>query len=431
MKLMMNLAVIGAGFAGLVTAAVFADFKNNVWVLEKDKKKIRTLLKGKVPFYEPGLEALVSKNIKAGRLHFSHDYAKVIPPSEIIFICVGTPNKNGEVDLSALFEAGKSIAKNLKKETMIIIKSTVPPLTNQRLKDLIKKFSKVHFHLVSIPEFLREGKAIEDTLFPDRLIIGCEDKLVIKKVLKLHQPITGQRLICSPESAQLIKYAANAFLATKISFANAIAVLSDKLDIKADDVSKGLGMDKRIGSQFLKPGLGYGGSCLPKDVRALISFSQKLGYNFHLLKSVERINNDRVDYFINKLKKVFKGSLRGKKIVILGLTFKPETSDVREARSIEVIKKLKQLKAEIRVCDPIAIKKDKQMFKGVKFFQNPYQALKGAEVLFLVTEWDEYKNLDFLRVKKVMKKLVVIDGRNVYNRAKLEKLGFVYLRLGK
>lgn len=428
---MMNLSVVGAGFAGLVTAAVFADFKNHVWVLEKDRKKIKNLLRGKVPFYEPGLEALVSKNIKAGRLHFASDYSKVIPFSEIIFICVGTPNKNGEVDLSALFNAGRSIAKNLKKETVVVIKSTVPPGTNQKLEDLIKKLAEVDFNLVSIPEFLREGKAVKDTLYPDRLIIGSGNKLVIKKLLKLHQPIAGSRLICSPESAQLIKYASNAFLATKISFANAIAVLSDKLSIKSDDVLKGLGMDKRIGSEFLKAGIGYGGSCLPKDVKALIKFAKKSGYNFHLLKSVEKVNSDQIDYFVNKLKKMFGGSLKGKKIVILGLTFKPETSDIRESRSIYVIKKLKQLRAEIRVCDPMALREGERMFKDVRFFQNPYQALKGAEALFLVTKWDEYKNLDFLKIKKAMKKLIVIDGRNVYNREKLESLGFVYEGIGQ
>ena len=388
----MNLAVVGAGFAGLVTAAVFADFKNQVWVLEKDSKKIKNLLKGKIPFYEPGLEALVLKNIKAGCLHFSNDYSKVIPFSQIVFICVGTPNKNGEVDLSALLDVEKSIAKNLKKETIIVIKSTVPPGTNQKLEDLIKKFSKVDFNLVSIPEFLREGKAIENTLYPDRLIIGSENKLVVNKLLKLHRFVTGKRLICSPESAQLIKYASNTFLATKISFANTIAILCDKSGAQSNDVLRGLGMDKRIGSEFLKAGIGYGGSCLPKDVKALIKFAQRKDYNFHLLKSVEKINNDQIDYFINKLKKTFGGSLKAKKIVILGLTFKPETSDIRESCASYVVKKLKELKAKVIVCDPMA------QSRGL--FRNPYLALRDAEALFLVTEWDEYKNLDFLKVKK-------------------------------
>jgi len=427
----MNLVVVGAGFVGLVTAAVFADFKNKVWVVDVDKKKIKDIISGKMPFYEPGLDSLISKNIKAGRLNFTDSYSQAIPSAEIIFICVGTPNKNKKINLSYLYSAINSVARNLKKPSIIVIKSTVPPGINEKLRILIKKVSKVDFDLASMPEFLKEGKALEDTLHPYRVIVGSSKKFVVDRLLKLHKPISGKRLICDEISAQIIKYASNAFLPTKISFANAIAILCDKLNAQTDKVLKGLGMDRRIGSEFLKAGIGYGGSCFPKDIEALVTFSEGLGYDFCLLKAVKKINDNQVNYFIEKLKKLMDNSLRNKRIVILGLSFKPETSDIRESRSLYVIKKLKKLKAEIRACDPIAIKETKKEIKGVRFFTDPYKALKGASALFLLTEWQEYQNLDFNKIKKLMKEPIVIDGRNIYNRLKLERLGFIYEGLGK
>jgi len=415
----------------LVTAAVFADFKNQVWVVDNDESKIKKLSAGKIPFYEPGLAKLILKNFKQGRLKFTNDYAQAIPNSEIIFICVGTPNHDGRIDLSFLYAASKSIAQNLQKPAIVVVKSTVPPGINQKLEKWMKKYTQVDFDLASVPEFLSEGRAVKDTLCPYRVVIGAEKKTVIDKLIKLHQPIAGERLICDATSAQMIKFASNAFLPMKISFANAIAVLCDKLGAQADKVLKGLGMDKRIGSQFLRPGLGYGGSCFPKDLRTFIRFSSQVGYNFHLLKSTQKINEEQIDFFLTKTKNLLGGSLKGKKIAVLGLTFKPETSDTRESKSIILIEKLKKEGAKINACDPVAVEEVEKFLKGINFFTDPYQALKGADLLFLATEWKEYQNLDFKRVKSLMKKPLVIDGRNIYNRKELEKLGFIYEGIGK
>ncbi|PJE69170.1 UDP-glucose 6-dehydrogenase [Candidatus Shapirobacteria bacterium CG10_big_fil_rev_8_21_14_0_10_38_14] len=427
----MNLVVIGAGFVGLVTAAVFADLKNKVWVVDNDKEKIKKLCKGKMPFFEPGLEELISKNLKAKCLHFTTFYPQVIPQAGVIFICVGTPNYNGKANLSYLYSAVKSIAKNLKKPTIIAIKSTVPSGINKEIEKLMKKYTKVNFDLASVPEFLSEGRAIKETLRPYRVVIGTKKKSVINKLLKLHKPIGGKRLICDSTSAQMIKYASNTFLPTKISFANAIAVLCDKFGADVNVVMRGMGMDRRIGPDFLGAGLGYGGSCLPKDAEVLIKLAKRKGYDFKILKAVQSINQNQIKYFVEKTIKACGGSIRGKIITVLGLAFKPNTSDMREARSIYVIKELKKQGAKVRACDPIAIPEAKKLISKVEFFQNPYQALKGAEAFLLVTEWEEYKNLDFKKIKKSMKSPIVIDGRNIYNRDKLKNLGFIYEGIGR
>ncbi|MFZ5366008.1 MAG: UDP-glucose dehydrogenase family protein [Patescibacteria group bacterium] len=427
----MNLAVIGAGYVGLVTAAVFADFGNKVWVVERENDKIEKLSRGKIPFYEPGLERLIIKNIKTGRLKFTLSYREAIPDAEVIFVCVGTPNRNGEIDLNDVHSATKSIAKNLKKPAIIVIKSTVPPGINSKLEKWMKKYTKVKFDIASVPEFLREGKALEDTLNPYRVVIGAEKKSVVDKLLKLHHPISGERLICTPASAQLVKYASNAFLPTKISFANAISVLCEKFGADVNKVMEGMGLDKRIGPDFLKAGLGYGGSCFPKDIAALINLAKKADYDFRILKAVQDTNQAQIDYFLKKVIRLCGGSVKGKTIVVLGLAFKPETSDMREARSIPIIRRLKKEGARIRACDPVAANEAKNIIKGVKFTRDPYDALKGAEALLLVTEWDEYQNLDFKKVKKLMRTPVVVDGRNIYNRKRLEKLGFTYEGIGR
>ena len=315
----MKLTVVGAGFVGLVSAAVFADFKNQVWVIDNDEEKIKKLNSGEIPFYEPGLEKLILKNLKAKRLCFTTDYAEAIPNSGVIFVCVGTPNENGKIDLSYLYAATKTIAKNLKEPTIIVIKSTVPPGINQKLEKWMKRYTQVDFVLASVPEFLREGKAIEDSLHPYRVVIGAERKSVVEKLLKLHQSIPGERLICDATTAQMIKYAANAFLPTKISFSNAIAVLCDKFGADVKKVMLGVGMDKRIGPDFLGAGVGYGGSCFPKDVRSLIRLSEKVNYDFKILKAVEATNRYQIDYFIKKIVKIFGGSIKNKTLVVLGL----------------------------------------------------------------------------------------------------------------
>ncbi|MBU3957371.1 UDP-glucose/GDP-mannose dehydrogenase family protein [Patescibacteria group bacterium] len=425
----MNLAVIGAGYVGLVTATVFAKFGNKVWLVDIDEKKIKDLKKGKIPFYEPGLERLIKKN--TAKLFFTTNYKEAIPQTEIIFICVGTPNRNGEVELKYFFSAARSIAKNLKKPAIVVIKSTVPPGINKQIEKIMKKYTKVKFDLASCPEFLREGKALEDTLNPYRVIIGIKRKSVADKLLKLHQKISGKRLVCDTASAQLIKYASNAYLPTKISFANSISVLCDKFGADVNKVMEGMGMDGRIGPDFLSAGLGYGGSCFPKDVAALIRLAKKADYNFEILKAIQKANQVQIDYFLKKIVRLCGGSIRNKKIVVLGLAFKPETSDMREARSIYVIKGLKRRGAKVCACDPVAISEAKKILSGVRFFADPYQALKGAEALLLVTEWKDYRQLDFKKIKRLMKSPVVVDGRNIYNRKRLEKLGFIYEGIGR
>lgn len=428
----MNLTVIGAGYVGLVTAAVFAELGNNVWALDIDKKKIRSLKLKIIPFYEPGLKKLVVRNNNAGRLKFTTSYKKVIPNSEVIFICVGTPSlRNGSYNLDYVFQTAKSIAQNLEKYSLIVIKSTVPPGTNEEVKKIIKKYTDVPFSLVSCPEFLSEGSAIKDTLYPLRVVIGAEDRKSADLLLQLHKPIKAPKLVYDVNSAQLIKYAANAFLATKISFINLIARLCDKIGADITKVAQGLGLDPRIGNQFLQAGLGYGGSCFPKDTWALISFAQKKNVDFDFLSAVDKVNKTQVDYFIDKIIKACNGSVKNETIAVLGLSFKPNTDDMRESRSILVIEKLQGLGAKVKVYDPVAIPNAKKILKKVKYVQDAYEAVRGADVLCLVTEWDEFQRLDFKKVKRLMKKFVIVDGRNLFNPKELKKLGFNYTGIGR
>lgn len=426
----MKLAVIGGGYVGLVTAVVFAELGHEVKVIETDLQKLAKLQAGEVPFFEPGVPELLSKHFGKS-LFFSSDYQEVIPEAEVIFICVGTPTKNGRADLSYVYSAVGSIAEKLTNPAIIVVKSTVPPGTNEKLAIKMKRLTRVGFDLASVPEFLREGKALWDTHHPYRVVIGAENKKVIKKLKELHRKIPGKRLVCSPESAQLIKYASNAFLPTKISFANSIAVLCDHFRANVDDVLAGVGMDKRIGKDFLGAGLGYGGSCFPKDVAALIQIAHQKSYNFELLKATEKTNRKQIDYFINKVENLCHGEVKDKIFVVLGLAFKPGTSDMREARSIYVIKKLLEKGAKVRACDPVAILEAQKIIAGVDFLSDPYEALAGADCLLLVTEWPEYQKLDFAKIKKIMRSWIVVDGRNIYNRKQLEKLGFIYGGIGK
>ncbi len=428
----MNISVIGTGYVGLVTAAVFAKFGNQVWALDINKLRIKNLKAKIIPFYEPGLKKLVLQGIKKGNLKFSTSYQEVISDSQIIFICVGTPSKkNGDYDLSYIFSAAQSIGENLKNYSVVCIKSTVPPGTADEVREIIKKETKISFDMASCPEFLKEGSALKDSLNPSRIVIGVESKKTKDLLLKLHQPIKGPRLIGDIKSAQMIKYAANAFLATKISFINSIARLCDGVGADIKKVSEGLGLDPRIGKEFLNAGLGYGGSCFPKDTWALISFAKRLGYDFKFLKEVDNVNQDQIDYFINKIIKVCGGSVKDKTLTVLGLAFKPKTDDVREARSIALIKGLQEKGAKIKACDPIAVANAEKVLTQVDFYKNPYQALRGSVALILVTEWEEFKKLDFKKVGKIMSKKVIIDGRNMYDPEKIKKLGFKYTGIGR
>jgi len=299
------------------------------------------------------------------------------------------------------------------------------------VKKIIKKYTDVSFDLASCPEFLREGSAVKDSLHPSRIVIGAESEKAKSLLLKLHKPIVGSRLITDTKSAQMIKYAANAFLATKISFINTIARICDEIGASIDDISKGLGLDPRIGKSFLKAGLGYGGSCFPKDTWALVAFAKKVGYDFAFLKQVDQVNQGQIDYFVKKVKKACGGSVKDKRLTILGLSFKPNTSDVREARSVPLIKKLKKMGAKIYACDPAATREAKKAIKNIKFFTDPYKALKNSNALILVTEWEEFKSLDFKKAAKLMKEKIVVDGRNFLDSKKLKELGFRYNGVGR
>lgn len=427
----MNLAVIGVGYVGLVTAAVFAELGNRVWALDIDKKKIEKLKKGQLTFYEPGLVDLVKDNFKTGRLKFTTSYPKALEKVKVVFICVGTPaRRDGSYNLDYVFQAVQSVAKNLQDYALVVIKSTVPPGTNDEVEKIMKKVTVVPFETASCPEFLREGSAVEDSFHPFRIVIGVKSQRAKDLLLKLHQKIKAPRVVADIKSAQLIKYAANAFLATKISFINLISRLCDKTGADIKKVAQGLGLDPRIGDKFLQAGLGYGGSCFPKDTWALISFSKKQSVDFDFLAAVDKINRTQIDFFVTKVTKLV-GNLKGKTVAVLGLAFKPHTDDMREARSILIIKKLQSLGAKIRAYDPRAMANARKILKKVKYCQDAYQAVKGADVLCLLTEWDEFRHLDFTKVKRLMRGRVIVDGRNIFPAAKLKKMGFIYEGMGQ
>jgi len=418
----MKITVIGTGYVGLVSSAIFAELGHQVIGLDIDKKKIDQLKKGQVTIYEPGLEALFQKHLSSGRLNFTTNYPEAVKDSEVIFICVGTPPlSDGSYDSKYVYAAAESIAKNLTQYAVIVIKSTVPPSTTEAVRKILKANTNKSFDLASTPEFLREGSAVNDALHPARIIIGVDSKKAERILTKLHQKLHCPILITTPASAQLTKYASNAMLATRISFINSMAIIADKVGADIEEVSKGLGLDPRIGSSFLNAGLGYGGSCFPKDTWALISYAKSLGYNFEFLKQVDQVNTDQIDYFISKIKAAYDDSLKGKIFAFLGLAFKPNTDDLREARSTVLLSKLEKLGAIVHAYDPIIKTK----------YTDAYLALANADGLILVTEWQEFKDLNFKKVKRLMKTPNIFDGRNFFNSTKLKKLGFKYTGIGR
>lgn len=430
----MTITFVGHGYVGLVTASIFADLGNTVWVIGHTPKKIENLKKGIVPIFEPGLEEIVRRNIKAGRLIFTMGYKEAIPASEVVFITVGTPPKgSGEADLSGVFEVVKKIGENLDGYTVVATKSTVPVGTNQKIKKIIEdvKPDKATFDIASVPEFLREGQALSDTLHPDRIVIGVESKKAKDLMKELHKPIDGNIVITDIESAEMIKYAANALLATKISFSNAIAHLSELAGADGLKVLEAVGLDRRIGSSFLSPGAGYGGSCFPKDVKALIIIAKQYGYDFSLLKDVMEINYQATVAIVNKTKELLGGSVKNKTIGVLGLSFKPDTDDMREAPSITIINELKAGGAKIKVYDPIAMENAKKILKDITFCKDSYETAKDCDILIIATEWNEFRQLNLATIKKLMKKAVVLDARNIYDPEKLKEFGFVYRGVGR
>ncbi|MBU4310194.1 UDP-glucose/GDP-mannose dehydrogenase family protein [bacterium] len=429
----MNIAVIGSGYVGLVTGACFADLGNRVICVDNDEEKIKLLEKGMMPIYEPGLEELVKRSVKEKRLSFTTSIEKGVREAKVIFIAVGTPpKKGGEADLSSVEAVSKEIAKNMKSYKVIVEKSTVPVETGEWVKHTIKinNRNKVPFDVVSNPEFLREGSAIHDFMNPDRIVLGVESKRAKKIMTELYKPLKAPIIITDIKSAEIIKHASNAFLATKISFINAVANLCERTGADVLQVAEGMGYDKRIGRTFLNAGIGFGGFCFPKDLAAFRHISQKLGYDFNLLKEVERINEAQKRLLVEKIEKTL-WSLNHKIIGILGLSFKPDTDDLRYAPSLDIIKALQKEGARIKAFDPAAMKKAAKIFKKVQFCEDPYQAAKGSDCLVILTEWNEFKELDLKKIKRLLKTPVIIDGRNIYDPERMKKLGFKYQGIGR
>jgi UDPglucose 6-dehydrogenase len=430
----MNIAVAGTGYVGLVTGAVFADLGNDVVCVDKDGAKIETLRAGRMPIYEPGLEEMVARNVADGRLSFTTDLAQAVRRADIIFIAVGTPPKaSGEADLGAVEEVALGIARELDRYKVIVNKSTVPVGTGDLVRDIVSRNRRrpVDFDVVSNPEFLREGSAIEDTLRPDRIVIGAPNQQVAMTLLELYAPLERPMIITDVHSAEMIKYASNAFLAAKISFINAIANICDLAGADVTQVVKGMGLDPRIGSPFLQPGLGYGGSCFPKDTDSLVQTAQALGYDFRLLRAVVDVNRERAQRFVAMIRKVL-DPLDDRVIGVLGLAFKPKTDDMREARSVEVVHGLVAAGARVRAYDPAAMGNAKALLPAdVEYCPSSYEAAEGADALAIVTEWNEFKLLNLERLRGVMRRPLVFDGRNIYEPERMRRLGFEYHSIGR
>jgi UDPglucose 6-dehydrogenase len=430
----MNVAVVGTGYVGLVTGAVFADLGNDVICVDKDAAKIAGLRAGRMPIYEPGLEELVARNVGDGRLTFSIDLADAVRRSDIIFIAVGTPPKaTGESDLSAVEEVAHGIAESLDRYKVIVNKSTVPVGTGDLVRTIIERNRRrpVSFDVVSNPEFLREGSAIEDTLRPDRIVIGAPSQQVAMTLLELYAPLERPMIITDVYSAEIIKYASNAFLATKISFINEIANLCEQAGGDVTQVMKGMGLDPRIGAAFLNAGLGYGGSCFPKDTDALIQTAAGLGCELRTLRAVVDVNRERVQRLIALIRKVL-NPLEGRVIAVLGLAFKPKTDDMREARSVELITGLVDGGVRVRAYDPVAMDNARRALpEGVEYCPSSYEAAEGADAAVVVTEWNEFKLLNLERLRQVMRRPLVFDGRNIYEPERMRRLGFEYYSIGR
>lgn len=438
--IVMKLLFIGSGYVGLVSGTCFADLGNDVTCLDIDEKKVKSLGDGTIPIYEPGLKELVERNLKQGRLRFTSDYEQSVKGAEIIFICVGTPPKSsGEADMSFIYSAAESIGKHINDYKVIINKSTVPVGTAEKVRRIIeeelkKRKKKIAFDVVSNPEFLKEGAAVKDFQNPDRIIIGTRSEKAKEMLSKLYSPISRLNkpmMFTTEKNAELIKYASNAMLATRISFMNELSFLCEEVGADIKEIAKGMGLDSRIGSRFLQAGCGYGGSCFPKDVKAMAHMLEQYGFSSNLMRTIDYINERQKRSIVPKLKR-FLPKLEGKKIAIWGLSFKPRTDDIREAPSLTVIDQLIKEYADVVAYDPEATENSRQFFKkGVSFAATAYDAVQGADALIILTEWDEFREPDFDKIKKSMKKAIIIDGRNIYDPSEMKKLGFSYAGIGR
>ncbi len=448
----MKLAVIGCGYVGLVSGSCLAEAGHDVVATDNDAARIAALQAGKIPIYEPSLDRLLAGAVRDGRLRFTADCAEAVRDADVVFICVGTPpTESGEADLSAIDNVARLIAKVSRTSKLVIEKSTVPAQTGEQLKRALKVYASsagVKFRVASNPEFLREGTAVGDFFHPDRIVIGVEDQESEKQLREIYRPILEGRFRCpvhqpncppaaTPEfvvttiaSAELIKHASNSFLGLKISYANVLADLCERLGGNVEEVTRAVGLDPRIGGQFLKAGLGFGGFCLPKDIQAFIKLADRAGVDFGLLKETERVNKQRVDLLLDKLKKAL-WVMKGKHIGVLGIAFKPNTDDIRLAPAIEVIRRLLAEGVHVRATDPEAMERARAVFPDLSYTADPYEVARGADALLVLTEWEQYKRLDWKRIRGEMARPLIVDGRNMLSPAEMQALGFEYISFGR
>ncbi len=430
---MANITVVGVGYVGLVTGACLADLGNQVICINRNREKSENLKKGILPIYEPGLEEIVRRNSEAGRLHFTTDWDEAMADAEFVFIAVGTPTGiEGEADLAHVNATAEEIARRIHKEVIIVNKSTVPIGTGDWVADIVREIrgEDVPFWVVSNPEFLREGSGVYDFMNPDRIVLGYTNRRAAERVAELYYPLGGERIITDLRTAEMIKYASNAFLATKISFINEIANICEALGADVKEVAHGMGTDHRISPHFLGAGIGWGGSCFPKDVKALIHMAELYGENPEILRAVTHVNYDQRKRLIQKLRHIL-GGFRGKTIGLWGLAFKPNTDDMRDAPSISLVHMLQHEGATVKAYDPEAQENARRLLQDVVFCQDPYQVAEGADGLILVTEWNEFKQLDMARIKASMRQPVLVDGRNIYDPRRMAEMGFIYRGMGR
>ena len=429
----MKLTIIGTGYVGLVTGTCFAEVGHEVICVDNDATKVKLLQSGGIPIYEPGLQELVEKNVAAGRLRFTDSTAEGVEKSDVIFIAVPTPPQpDGSVDMSFIERVARDIAGALTSYKIVVDKSTVPVKTGDNVAETIKRYckTKVEFDVVSNPEFLREGFAVDDLMKPDRIVIGVRSPRAVAAMREIYAPFNAPIIITDINSAELIKHAANSFLALKISYINAVSVLCEATGANVQEVAAGMGMDARIGRRFLNAGIGFGGSCFPKDLSAFIKIAQQTGYDFHLLKEVQRINADQMERFIKKITATL-WVLKGKKIGVLGLAFKQNTDDVRSSPAIELCQRLLQEGAALRVHDPKAMEKAKALLPGVTYVEDMNDIAAGCDALVVATEWDEFKKLDLEKTRQAMSHPIMFDGRNLFDPEEMERLGWIYKSVGR
>src|SRR5665213_2374005 len=433
----MRVAMIGTGYVGLVSGACFADFGHDVTCVDKDAEKIGALARGEVPIYEPGLTDLVAANTRAGRLKFTNDLAGAVKAADAVFIAVGTPSRRGDghADLSFVYDAARDIAGALSGFTVVITKSTVPVGTGDEVERIIRETrTDAEFAVVSNPEFLREGAAIRDFKHPDRIVVGSDDDRARKTIAEIYRPLYLNRdpiMFTDRRTAELIKYAANAFLATKITFINEIADLAEKVGADVREVARGIGLDNRIGSKFLHAGPGFGGSCFPKDTRALVKIALDHDVPLRIVEAVLAVNDNRKRAMARKVSNALGGNLRGKTVAVLGLTFKPDTDDMREAPSIPLVTSLLDMGAKVRAHDPVGMEAARRELPDIEYCDDPYACVKGADAMVIVTEWVQYRALDLERIKREMTQPVIIDLRNIYRPDEVTALGFTYESVGR